>query len=117
MNKNVFNDFILYLICCNHISLKFTLIILLFILLLLYVTLLRLSEKESQTAAAESLHEELIPVKQSLNDATNRNEEVSNKVENLNKINLKLRAQLKAVKQERDKFREVYILFVFLVFL
>ncbi|CAH1400558.1 unnamed protein product [Nezara viridula] len=66
----------------------------------------RLAEKESHTADVESLQMELALIRQSLSNTTNKNEELSNKMETANKINLKLKAQLKAVKQERDKFKE-----------
>lgn len=66
----------------------------------------RLAEKESHTADVESLQLELALIRQSLSDTSNKNEEFSNKLETVNKINLKLKAQLKAVKQERDKFKE-----------
>nr|XP_024215982.1 sporulation-specific protein 15 isoform X2 [Halyomorpha halys] len=66
----------------------------------------KLAEKESHTADVESLQLELALIRQSLSDSSIKNEEFSNKLETMNKINFKLKAQLKAVKQERDKFKE-----------
>lgn len=66
----------------------------------------RLSDKEMHMNEVESLQSELTEVKKDLNDSLSRNEESSKQLESINKINLKLKAQLKALKIERDKLKQ-----------
>lgn len=66
----------------------------------------RLSDKEAYTNEIESVQAELSEVRKELNETLNKNEESSKQLESINKINLKLKAQLKALKIERDKLKQ-----------